>query len=76
MTHDTCNLILSSKIERERDAHGSVIVDRDSTITKFRELVQSLTEQNSDLRKDLQTHTNRPVGTPSEVIDFKVRINT
>lgn len=57
--------------EREREALGAVIVDRDATIAKFRELVQTLTDQNADLRGQLTKATNRPVGTPSEVIDFK-----
>ncbi|KAF2367871.1 CAP Gly-rich domain [Trinorchestia longiramus] len=65
------NLAKLREVERERDALGAVVVDRDATITKFRELVQTLTDQNTNLRNELTKATNRPVGTPSEVIDFK-----
>ncbi|XP_018019260.1 dynactin subunit 1 isoform X2 [Hyalella azteca] len=65
------NLAKLREVERERDALGAVVVDRDGTITKFRELVQTLTDQNANLRNELTKATNRPVGTPSEVIDFK-----
>ena len=57
--------------KHEKEAANEVIVDQDSTIKKFRELVQKLQDQNEDLRHQLQKETNKPVGTPSEVIDFK-----
>ena len=70
----TFSLSTHNQTEREREALNTVIVDRDATISKFRELVSSLTDQNTELRQQLQTATNRPVGTPSEVIDYKVRL--
>lgn len=57
---------------REREASNEVIVDQDATIKKFRELVQKQQEQNLDLRHALEKETNKPIGTPSEIIDFKV----
>lgn len=61
---------------REREAANEVIVDQDATIKKFRELVQKQQEQNLDLRHALEKETNKPIGTPSEIIDFKVILNT
>ncbi|KAK8721725.1 hypothetical protein OTU49_012535, partial [Cherax quadricarinatus] len=60
------------EILREREAANEVIVDQDATIKKFRELVQKQQEQNLDLRHSLEKETNKPIGTPSEIIDFKV----
>lgn len=59
------------EILREREAANEVIVDQDATIKKFRELVQKQQEQNLDLRHSLEKETNKPIGTPSEIIDFK-----
>lgn len=63
---------LSLQVMREREASNEVIVDQDATIKKFRELVQKQQEQNLDLRHALEKETNKPIGTPSEIIDFKV----
>ncbi|XP_069184912.1 dynactin subunit 1 isoform X4 [Procambarus clarkii] len=59
------------EVMREREAANEVIVDQDTTIRKFRELVQKQQEQNLDLRHSLEKETNKPIGTPSEIIDFK-----
>ncbi|XP_042217203.1 dynactin subunit 1-like isoform X5 [Homarus americanus] len=59
------------EVLREREAANEVIVDQDTTIKKFRELVQKQQEQNIDLRHSLEKETNKPIGTPSEIIDFK-----
>lgn len=59
------------EVLREREAANEVIVDQDGTIKKFRELVQKQQEQNLDLRHSLEKETNKPIGTPSEIIDFK-----
>ncbi|XP_071536929.1 dynactin subunit 1 isoform X4 [Panulirus ornatus] len=59
------------EVTREREAANEVIVDQDATIKKFRELVQKQQEQNLDLRHSLEKETNKPIGTPSEIIDFK-----
>lgn len=59
------------EVMREREASNEVIVDQDATIKKFRELVQKQQEQNLDLRHALEKETNKPIGTPSEIIDFK-----
>lgn len=57
---------------REREASNEIIVDQESTIKKFRELVQKQQEQNIELRQALEKETNKPIATPSEIIDFKV----
>ena len=49
-----------------------MIADHAATIGKFRELVQRLQDQNTDLRAQLEKETNKPVGVPAEKIDFKV----
>ena len=67
---------LCSQVMREREASNEVIVDQDATIKKFRELVQKQQEQNLDLRHSLEKETNKPIGTPSEIIDFKVTPKT
>ncbi|KAG0725011.1 Dynactin subunit 1 [Chionoecetes opilio] len=59
------------EVMREREASNEVIVDQDTTIKKFRELVQKQQEQNLDMRHALEKETNKPIGTPSEIIDFK-----
>ncbi|XP_076067204.1 dynactin subunit 1-like isoform X5 [Oratosquilla oratoria] len=59
------------EVQREREASNEVIVDQDATIKKFRDFVQKLQEQNMDLRHSLEKETNKPLGTPSEIIDFK-----
>ncbi|KAK3872406.1 hypothetical protein Pcinc_022506 [Petrolisthes cinctipes] len=59
------------EVLREFEAANEVIVDQDTTIKKFRDLVQRQQEQNIDLRRSLEHETNRPVATPSEIIDFK-----
>ncbi|XP_066951382.1 dynactin subunit 1 isoform X5 [Macrobrachium rosenbergii] len=59
------------EVLREREAANEIIVDQDTTIKKFRELVQKQQEQNLDLRHSLEKETNKPIGTPSEIIDFK-----
>lgn len=68
-------------MQRERDAAMETVVDRDSTILKFRELVHKLNEQIIELRdraSNSQQNTNRFDGPQSnanlvevEAIDFK-----
>ncbi|XP_043222013.1 dynactin subunit 1-like isoform X2 [Amphibalanus amphitrite] len=57
--------------ERNLDAANEVIADHLATIGKFRELVQRLQDQNTELRDQLEKETNKPVGVPAEKIDFK-----
>ncbi|KAM3956837.1 dynactin subunit 1 [Aphomia sociella] len=45
---------------REREAALETIMDRDSTIVKFRELVQKMTEQHSELRTQLESKQGSP----------------
>ncbi|KAK7069216.1 Dynactin subunit 1 [Halocaridina rubra] len=59
------------EVLREREAANEIIVDQDTTIKKFRELVQKQQEQNLDLRHSLEKETNKPIATPSDIIDFK-----
>ncbi|ROT85060.1 hypothetical protein C7M84_021402 [Penaeus vannamei] len=59
------------EVMREREASNEIIVDQESTIKKFRELVQKQQEQNIELRQALEKETNKPIATPSEIIDFK-----
>ncbi|XP_047518456.1 dynactin subunit 1 isoform X2 [Pieris napi] len=49
---------------REREAALETILDRDSTIVKFRELVQRMTEQHNDMRNQLDSKIGSPA--PSE----------
>ena len=63
---------LTPQTERNLDAANEVIADHAATIGKFRELVQRLQDQNTDLRAQLEKETNKPVGVPAEKIDFKV----
>ena len=51
-----------------------MILDKDSTIGKFRDYVTSLNEHNATLRQELQKHTDAPQEKqePSQVIDYKV----
>ncbi|KAK5644921.1 hypothetical protein RI129_006221 [Pyrocoelia pectoralis] len=56
---------------RDRDAALEVISDRDSTIGKFRELVQKLQEQSQDLQNRLEKETSRPISALPEIMDFK-----
>ncbi len=60
------------EVERARDAAHEIIADHQATITKFRDLVAKVQEQNLDLRSELEKETNKPVSaTPAEMIDFK-----
>ncbi|XP_042867886.1 dynactin subunit 1-like isoform X7 [Penaeus japonicus] len=59
------------EVMREREASNEIIVDQEATIKKFRELVQKQQEQNIELRQALEKETNKPIATPSEIIDFK-----
>ncbi|XP_025834813.1 dynactin subunit 1 [Agrilus planipennis] len=56
---------------RDRDAALETIADRESTISKFRELVQKLQEQSLDLQHRLETETSKPVSKLPEIMDFK-----
>lgn len=47
------------------------IADRESTINKFRELVQKLQEQSQDLQHRLERESSKPVSTLPEIMDFK-----
>ena len=59
--------------ERNLDAAHELVADHAATIGKFRELVQRLQDQNTELRDQLERETNKPVGVPAEKIDFEVR---
>lgn len=56
---------------REREAMLETILDRDSTIMKFRELVQKINDQNMDLRNKLEMESARVDSVPVESLDFK-----
>lgn len=58
---------------REKDAAFETILDRDQTILKFRELVQKLNEQMTDLREKAATEPLKQNADTSiaETIDFK-----
>jgi dynactin 1 len=59
------------EIMKERDAGQEMVADRNATIEKFREVVQQLQESNRKFRESLERETNKPVGTPAEVIDYQ-----
>ncbi|XP_063371284.1 dynactin subunit 1 [Cydia amplana] len=52
------------EVVREREAAFETIMDRDSTILKFRELVQKMTEQYNEIRNQLESKQGSPA--PSE----------
>jgi dynactin 1 len=58
---------------REKDAALETVLDRDSTILKFRELVQRLNEQTQELRDKINRDTKNVDGGQkfTETIDFK-----
>ncbi|KAF7279198.1 hypothetical protein GWI33_007604 [Rhynchophorus ferrugineus] len=56
---------------RERDAAMETIADRESTINKFRSLVQQLQEQSLNLQGQLEKETSKPMKALPEIIDFK-----
>lgn len=56
---------------RDRDAALETIADRESTINKFRELVQKLQEQSLELQQRLEKETSKPVSALPEILDFK-----
>lgn len=47
------------------------IADRESTIGKFRQLVQQLQEQSLNLQHRLESETSKPVSALPEIMDFK-----
>lgn len=57
--------------QREKDAAIETVLDRDQTITKFRELVQRLNEQAMDLREKLNQESSGREHGLTETIDFK-----
>lgn len=59
------------EVMKERDAGQEVVADRNATIEKFREVVQQLQESNTQLRDSLQRETNKPVGAPAEIVDYR-----
>ncbi|KAH8379687.1 hypothetical protein KR009_006503 [Drosophila setifemur] len=64
------------EVLRERDAAIETIYDRDQTITKFRELVQKLNEQLTELRERSSGNEKESLQDPSlklatETIDYK-----
>ena len=59
------------EVMKERDAGQEMVADRNATIEKFREVVQQLQESNRQFRESLERETNKPVGTPAEVIDYQ-----
>ncbi|XP_039762314.1 dynactin subunit 1 isoform X3 [Pararge aegeria] len=52
---------------REREAAQETIMDRDSTIVKFRELVQKMTEQYNEMRVQLESKQGSPAPSEQEV---------
>ncbi|XP_049823261.1 dynactin subunit 1 isoform X2 [Aethina tumida] len=56
---------------RDRDAALETIADRESTIGKFRQLVQQLQEQSLNLQHRLESETSKPVSALPEIMDFK-----
>lgn len=58
---------------REKEAALETIADRESTIGKFRELVQKLQEQSLNLQQRLEQESTKPGSTTvlPEIIDFK-----
>ncbi|KAF5292478.1 hypothetical protein FQA39_LY14025 [Lamprigera yunnana] len=56
---------------RDRDAAIETVADRETTIGKFRELVQKLQEQSQDLQRRLEQESSKPVSTLPEIMDFK-----
>ncbi|XP_061725881.1 dynactin subunit 1 [Cydia pomonella] len=48
------------EVVREREAAFETIMDRDSTILKFRELVQRMTEQYNEIRNQLESKQGSP----------------
>ncbi|XP_073964092.1 dynactin subunit 1 [Choristoneura fumiferana] len=48
------------EVVREREAAFETIMDRDSTILKFRELVQKMTEQYNEIRTQLESKQDSP----------------
>jgi dynactin 1 len=60
------------QIVRERDAIVETVTDLNSTIVKFREVVQKLTDENSLLRKNLEEESTKTIPGLVESLDFKV----
>lgn len=58
-------------MRKELDAALEMVADRNSTIEKFREVVQQLQNSHQELREALQRETNKPVGAPPEMIDYQ-----
>lgn len=56
---------------RDRDAAIETIADRETTIGKFRELVQKLRDQSIDLQDRLEKESSKPVSGLPEILDFK-----
>jgi len=57
---------------REREALLETIADRESTILRFRELVQKLRDDNDLLRKNLEEESSKSIPGLPEALDFKV----
>lgn len=56
---------------RDKEAALETVADRESTINKFRELVQKLQEQSMELQRRLEMESSKPVSTLPEIMDFK-----
>ncbi|KAK9873195.1 hypothetical protein WA026_021428 [Henosepilachna vigintioctopunctata] len=56
---------------RDRDAALETIADRETTIGKFRDLVQKLRDQSLDLQDRLEKETSKPISSLPEILDFK-----
>ena len=56
---------------REKEAALETLADREQTISKFREVVQRLQEQNQELQQQLERETSRPVTALPDMLDFK-----
>ena len=58
------------ELERSREVAQDVIKDHEATISKFRDLVHKVQDQNAELRKTLENKKPEAIST-MEIIDFK-----
>ena len=63
---------MSVQILREREALLETLTDRESTILKFREVVQQLRDDNIHLRRNLEEESSKSIPGITEALDFKV----
>ena len=58
------------ELERSREVAQEVISDHEATISKFRDLVHKVQDQNAELRNTLENKKPEAIST-MEIIDFK-----